>query len=437
VTDRNTQTFPPEFLWGTIQTAHAVEGGHFHSDWWRWEQRPGRIAFDETSQTAADHFMQYEGDFDRAAWMGLGMHGLGVEWSRVEPEPNRFDEEALEHYVAMAQALTDRDIEPLVVLHHGTLPAWLADRDGWHGPEAVEAFMRYAKRVAATLAPHTCRWLPLAEPMQQVSLSYLTGQWPPQQPGPLRAFRALRNLARSHAAAYRAIREVRDDAEVGFGMRARHLTPHDSDTAWDLRMAHRESRRSNRLLLDLLTEGRWPRPMRAEMDLAGCVDFIVAAYGGAERIRFSTRHPRSLFAQTVDANGKPRMPGEGDPDPEGLRGLLSALGVYDLPVFVSCGVATEDDGERRRYLLDHIAVLQEARESGVDVRGLLYRSLLDGFEWTRGYTARYGLVHVDRASLARTPNESAYMYKAIIEAGSISPGIAAKHCPNWRPANER
>lgn len=439
---------PTAFLWGTSLAAHQVEGDNYHSNWWRWEQRPGRIRDGSTSQTGAGHYERFEADFEMARLLGCRALLFSLEWSRIEPREGHFDAEALKHYAAVFDALKRHELEPMCVLRHGTTPLWFAERYGWSHRKAAECFARYAKCVAENFGPLCRWWIPVFEPMFEVAAAYLEGVWPPdrlgqsQKPflrllGVCRAPAALQNLARAHAAAYHIIHAQRPDALVGVSVRGRLLDPLDDRSAWDVRTARREHHRANHLLVRVLIHGRRSFPIGAEPLLKGTADFIGVSYYGKETVRFTVCHPERLFALRTDSRGRPVPLSHVVAYPEGLRVILKELAEYGLPLVVTGnGIAAEDDALRCRYLLDHVAVLGRCLREGLNVRGYFHRSLLDGFEWEEGYALRYGLVHVDRETLARTPNPSAFLYKDICETGELRAGAVARFCPGWRDPEE-
>ena len=150
--------FPSDFTWGVATSAHQVEGGNTHSNWWAWEQEEGRIKEGHTSGRACDWWESAETDFDRAAEMGLNGLRLSIEWSRVEPRPGEFDGSALARYGEMVQGLRERGIEPMVTLHHFTDPQWLAEQGGWENRETIGLFARFARRVVEALGQHCDLW---------------------------------------------------------------------------------------------------------------------------------------------------------------------------------------------------------------------------------------------------------------------------------------
>mgnify|MGYP000844176951 FL=1 len=424
--------FPPEFLWGATLSAHAVEGGHFASDWWRWEQRSGRIADGTTSQTGCAHAARFREDIALARKLGLNALLVSLEWSRLEPREDDPDSEALAHYREVLETMAAEGLEPVVALHETTLPEWFASKGGWLRADAAHLFSRYASRVGEALGGMSRYWVPMLTPVGTVRMAYLTGLWPPGRRNLLAGWKALRHMARGHAAAYRALREHAPEALIGASVPGEIVRPSDDTRPWDLRVARWEQALSNTVWPAALTSGRWPRPLGTDRTLAGTVDFVGISYSGVRRVRF--RPGRGGCALQVNAEGGRAAPHDGEPDADGLAAVLRDVAGFGKPLMVlGNGLATGDDGARRHYLLDHVAALQSAVEAGMDVRGYMYRSLLDGFEWDRGYSARYGLVHVGGGSMARTPNTSAYLYKDIAASGGIRKGALARYCPDWDP----
>lgn len=417
-------------MWAATLSAHAVEGGAYDTDWWRWEQRPGRIADGSTSKAAAGHFERFRDDFALAAKLGIRALLLSVEWGRIEPEDGRFDPAALDHYTRVFETLAGLGVEPLCVLFDGALPAWFAQRGGWLAPDAPAVFARYAAAVADALGDRVRRWIPAAAPMEAASMGYLEGRRPPGRRSLFGAARAVAGLICAQAAAYRAIRDRRADAEVGLWLDARRCVPFDEESAWDLRAARWEHARWNRILPDALAAGRLPFPSRRRFE-AGAFDFLAVSWAGLRRIQFRPGRPATLLARRVDARGRAVGLYHEEPDAEALRGALAELAAYGKPMFVVAGWAVEDS-RRCALMLDHIEAVRRALDDGLDIRGYLHRSLLDGFEWERGHSARYGLIHVEHGTSARTPNPSAYLYKDICETGALRRGAVARYCPGRR-----
>lgn len=417
------QPFPQSFLWGATLSAHQVEGANYASDWWRFEQRPGRIAGNATSQRAAGHYERFAADFKLARDFGLNSLLFSIEWSRIEPEEGQFDETAIDHYTQVFTTLRELSIEPLCALQHVTLPRWFP---GWYQPGAPGLFTRYARLAAERWGPLCRRWIPIHEPVHWITMACIDRLWPSEGRGPVNARRALLNMARAHAAAYGAFHGARADVEVGASIRARVCLPADDRSAWDLRAARAEQYRANQLWPRLLVTGRAPASWRRLSDVSGTIDFLGVAYYGRERVQFNPLAPTRRFRRIIDS--------EPQTHPAGLLEVLTDTKGLGLPMYITGnGTPAQNDLTRARFLLDHIDILRKTLDIGVDVLGYYHKSLLDGFEWLDGYSKRFGLMHVDWSSLTRTPNPSAFLYKELCQTGTIHKGAVIRFAPNWSP----
>src|SRR5512143_234568 len=172
-----TYTFPRGFLWGTASAAHQVEGNNTNNQWWAWEQA-GHTA--GTSGPACDWWSgRWREDFDRAAETGQNTHRLSVEWSRIQPEPDQWDESALEHYRLMLQGLHQRGLTPMVTLHHFTHPLWLTELGAWETQAVVPLFERFVRKTVEALKEYCTLWCTINEPNAYAGLGYVTGAMPP------------------------------------------------------------------------------------------------------------------------------------------------------------------------------------------------------------------------------------------------------------------
>ncbi len=159
-------SFPRGFLWGTASSGYQVEGDNLTSDWTEWEKQPGRIVEGQRSGRACDWWTgdRWKEDFDNAAADGHRTHRLSVEWSRIEPEPGKWNADALDHYRRIVAGLKDRGMEPMVTLHHFVNPAWLGAHGGWETPAIVPLFEAYTRKVVAALRDHVKLWCTINEP---------------------------------------------------------------------------------------------------------------------------------------------------------------------------------------------------------------------------------------------------------------------------------
>lgn len=390
--------FPERFLWGASTSAHQVEGGNVNSDWWAWEQS-GRVA--EKSGRACDSWNRWREDLDLAASLGLSAFRLSVEWARVEPEPGRFDDDALAHYAEVVRGIHERGMQSVVVLWHFTHPAWFsADGAPWLRRDAAAAFGRYAHRVAEALGEHVDLWATINEANTYVDHAFVIGEWPPGRRGDrLTALRSYAGLARAHRAARAAIRDVCGPAaKVGLT----HVMPwvHRAAGSW----------------------GSWPRQrfyqwqaVHAFLDqVQGDIDWLGVQYYYDTPIRLTG---------IDDADDDPPRTDMGwRIYPEGLyRALHETWRRYRVPIIVSeNGLADAADAQRGRFLLDHLAWMHRAIGEGVPVLGYLHWSIMDNFEWAHGFGPRFGLAEMDYETMARTPRPSARLYEQIARTNRIT-----------------
>jgi beta-glucosidase len=437
--DPDRLAFPPGFLWGTATAAHQVEGDNTRSDWWEWEQTPGRIRDGSSSGAACDQWRRYDSDFDLARGLWQNAHRFSVEWSRIEPAEGVFDAGALDHYRRVLVALRERGLEPLVTLHHFTNPLWLSRIGGWLNPQAPERFRRFVGEVVGALGDLVTWWATINEPVGYAYQSYLLGDWPPGRRSPVLAWRVLAAMARGHALAYREIHQRRPDARVGIVTYMRVFDPSRPRHPLDRAYAWLPDWVANRAYFSCLRDGRMRPPlgffgrMRAAVDSQ---DYLGVNYYGRDMIEFDSRRPRTGFFHHFQPPGAElSLPGWGEVYPEGLYRLLMRLKPLGKPMLITeNGIPDNSDAQRPRFLLTHLAALHRAMRDGAPVLGYFHWSLIDNFEWAEGYGARFGLVSVDPKSQERRVKRSGELYAEICRAGAITRDMVVRYAPEALPA---
>src|SRR3990170_1509523 len=218
--------FPPRFLWGTATSSHQVEGNNTNNNWWAWEQVPGNIIGDQKSGLACDWWGgRWQEDFERAEGAYQNAHRLSIEWSRVQPAADRWDESALDYYRQMMQALQERDMTPLVTLHHFTDPIWVTELGGWENPRIFELFEAYTLKVVEALKEYVSLWVTINEPNVLAVIGHLFGAFPPGKDSFPLVFRVIENLIRAHAVSFTAIHSLQPHASVGIALNYRGFKP--------------------------------------------------------------------------------------------------------------------------------------------------------------------------------------------------------------------
>lgn len=425
--EKNILVFPKGFLWGSATSAYQVEGG-IVNDWSEWEKaNADRLAglkdywqpwqlemFPEImkretylSGRAADHYHLYKADFDLAERLGHNAHRLSLEWSRIQPEEGKFNQEEIEHYRAVLKDLKRRGITVFLTIWHWTNPLWVRDQGGWENKKTVADFEKYVERVAAEYKDLVDFWQPLNEPGTFIGLGYVQGSFPPQVQSFWRANRAFRNLMEAYRRSYRAIKRARSEAQVGMSHYAVYNIPY-------------KNKLINRLLVKPID---YIRNWRFLDSIDKTNDFIGIQFYHTDNLnitwppkfgrgRWGVMELKNPHKDVTDMNW--------DIYPEGLYHLIKRAAKYGKPIYITeNGLADARDRKRERFISEHLAQVHRALTEGAPVKGYFYWSLLDNFEWDKGYWPRFGLVRVDYATLERTIRPSALAYADICKNNRI------------------
>ena len=400
--------FPECFLWGAATSAHQVEGNN-HNDWTEWEKENAQRLSKESggkyppenyiSGKACDHYNRYEEDFDLARRLGHNAHRFSIEWSRIEPEEGKFDDKEIEHYRDVIRALRARGIEPFVTLWHWANPLWIRDIGGWENPKTIDYFLRYAGKIAQALDIKS--WITINEPSVYAGASYLFGQFPPNVKNWIRSNRVLKNLFEAHCKCYDFLhRYYGNSITVGLSHNLHYHKP-----------------RHGKNLLDWLAVFfvNYIRDTRQLRLTQGKEDFIGLNYYYLDMIQFVFGGGRFGIADINNPNHwKSDMGWE--IFPEGIYHVLKDLKKYNKPIYITeNGVADAKDIHREKFIKEHLRWVHKAISKGVDVRGYFYWSLLDNFEWDKGFWPRFGLVEMDYKTMERRVRPSAYEYAKIVK----------------------
>lgn len=428
-------TFPRDFLWGTATASYQVEGNNRNSDWWDWEQEPGHILENQRSGLACNWWENAEADLDRAAEMGTNAHRLSVEWSRIEPEPSVFDRAALDRYREIVQGMVDRGIDPMVTLHHFSNPLWLVEKGDFNSNIIVEYFQRYTDRVVDALGDLVNKWITINEPIVYLYSRYLLTDFPQSERSGFWGGReAVRQMLRCHAAAYHTIKEKHPEAQVGVAKNMPIIEATPKNNRLDRWWATRLSRMYNDAWLNAVADGRlrWPFGRGRIENLAGSYDFIGINYYTRFYVKFPPRKEvieREWGPEAVVSDGD-----YGEIYPYGLYRVIRQVLRYKKPIYITeNGLPDCEDKYRSGFILDHLRQIWHAISWCYPVMGYYHWSLIDNFEWDRGWTQRFGLIAMDQETQERAWRPSAHLYQEICQSYSISSDMAEKYAPDMLP----
>lgn len=345
------------------------------------------------------HYRRYEEDLDLARDIGLTAFRFALEWARIEPEPGRYDDDAISHYRAVAQACRDRGMTPFVTMWHFTLPRWGEALGGWASEAVVAAFVRLASLVADRLGDVVTFWATLCEPETYAMMTALpviprADRWLDYRRGVLPFVRVRRNLVAAHRGAYRAVKSQAPDLQVGITLNLVHYD------GWPDPIS-----RAVRQLMWRTTNGYFaPR-------VAGTADWLGVQTYFHCRVKLAPF--RNEFARRSDLGWELY--------PEGHAAVLRELARFGKPIYVTeSGLADRHDRHRAWYLAESLRSIAGAIDDGVDCRGYFHWTLTDNFEWDKGWWPRFGLIEIDReADMRRIPRASARAYAEIIRTRQV------------------
>lgn len=426
-------TFPAAFVWGVATSAFQVEGAtradeRGPSIWDTFAARPGTIADDSTANRACDHYHLVERDLDLLQSLGVTSYRFSVAWPRVMPRGRgAVNTEGLGFYDRLVDGLAARGIQAVATLYHWDLPQALQDDGGWENRDSAEWFADYAAVLAGSLGDRVTRWLTINEAKVIAQQGYETGRFAPGMTDPVASGRVIHHLGLAHGRAVRALRAAAPKAAVGPCLQLAPCYPVDDSTE-ARQAADRADVTENTLYLDPVLRGSYPA------GLSGAAPEVARGVEAATRAG-----DLDVIAADVDFVGvnyySPQVLGPGGPVtrypvsssgwqqvyPRGLTDVLLRLHrEYGSPEVVVTENGVPDaqgeglhDPSRIAFLHDHLLAVHEAISAGAQLRGFHAWSLMDNFEWSAGYTQRWGLVHVDFDTLERTPKDSARWYREV------------------------
>lgn len=407
-------------LLGTATAATQIEGGDKNNNWYRFAKE-GKVYDGTSPERADDHYNRWREDIDLMAEMGLEIYRFGIEWSRIEPEQNNFDESALLHYREEIEYMRARGIRPMLTLHHFTNPLWFEDMGAFSNKDSVDIFLRFAERVIDYLGDIVDDYITINEPNVYNLNSFFYGVWPPEHKSLREFVNVFSNMTAAHVKAYNMIHEKRakmgksrGETLVSFANHLRVFEPENKNNLW-----HKFSAKFMQYMFqDAITEammtGRCKFPVRKRKGVkAGkYYDFI--------GINYYSRSTASGIADGVREDAYHNDLGW-EIYHEGLITLANRLTEKygrEYPVFITeNGTCDNTDSFRSRFIYDQLKLISETENR---IERYYHWSFTDNFEWREGEVARFGIVHVDYETQKRTVKDSGKFYSSIIKNKGVT-----------------
>ncbi len=426
---------PENFYLGTATAALQIEGGDINNTWLRWCRQAGRIKDGSDCRVADDHWNRVREDIGIMKKLNVTAYRMGLEWSRIQPDEDSFDRDALEHYRDEISQLKKAGIQPLITLHHFSNPIWMEDSGGWTDESSVHRFERYAEVAARYFGDIASDWVTINEPNVYLLFGYVAGTWPPGGHSIIKYMQGARNMIRAHIAAYRKIHEVRKamghgDTKVGVAHHLRVFEP-KRGTAGERLAAFLQNRLFHEIFITGMSEGRYILPIGAgyPMGRGNYQDFLGINYYTREMVSFDITKPGQMFGDISTREGAPVNDLGWELYPEGLyRFCEKYYRRFRVPIYITeNGTADAADRFRTKYIYDHLLQVSRLIAAGVDVQRYYHWSFMDNFEWAEGLEPRFGLVAVDYTTQKRTIRESGKFYAELCKHRGVTEGMIRKY----------
>lgn len=455
--------FPDQFTWGMATSSYQIEGAHNAdgkgpSIWDAFSRIPGRILGGDTGDLACDHYHRFRDDVKLMASLGVPAYRFSISWPRVLPTGRGTGNPAgIKFYSDLIDALLEHGIEPWVTLYHWDLPLALQmENDGWLNPQIADDFTAYAKLCFSSLGDRVKKWITFNEPWVISLLGHGQGIFAPGRKSTSEPYLAAHNILRAHAKTVQCFRTEfhHQNGKIGITNNCDWRAPL-TDSPADQAAAQRAVEFFLGWFADpIFKSGDYPPVMRELVGdrlpvftpeestaLLGSADFFGLNHYTAAYAAESSANPEQTTEEGISAD--PQITLSTDPAwkitdiqwpivPWGCKNLLQWIAnrYNNPPIFITeNGCAMNDqvsadgrvyDKDRISFYHDYLTACHEAIQSGVNLRGYFAWSFMDNMEWVSGYRFRFGLVHVDRETLARTPKSSALWFSQVIQTNELA-----------------
>lgn len=395
--------FPSNFLWGVSLSAYQHEGQNTNSDWHLWEKDKGL----ESCGLSCDHYHLFDQDFQLAKGLNLNALRFSIEWARVCPHQDVFSQKEIEHYSQVLQSLHKHNLKPVVTLHHFTNPLWFVDQGGWLKSSNIDHFLEYLRRIVETNKDSVDTWLIFNEPMVYIYQGFVAGWWPPGIKSLSQARKTLANILSAYSLGYEEIKRIYGKNAVSVSL-AKNIRVFSACSkgiiALNSLACFLRSRYFNWEVINHLIK-------KKQLDFIGlnyyCKEYDRAeGFLGAEcRHKF---HPerKNYLGWYIS--------------PEAFYDVLISLKKLNLPIIITeNGTPESQDKFYQQYLITHLREVARAISDGVKLEGYFWWSLLDNFEWDKGFGPRFGLFEVDYKTLKRIPRDFSNSYARIVSENKL------------------
>jgi beta-glucosidase len=438
--------FGDNFKWGVSTAAYQIEGGHNidgkgPSVWDDFSQKKKKISNGENGNIACDFYHRYADDIALIYKLNIPHYRFSISWSRILPHGvGAVNNKGIDFYNRVIDFCLELGIEPWITLYHWDLPLELQQKGGWANREVIHWFSYFVDCCIKNFGDRIKHWMVLNEPMVFTGAGYFLGVHAPGKKGLSSFLAAAHHAALCQAEGGRIIKSLRSDCKVGTTFSYSHIEPYRKDNEKDIRAAVKVDALLNRMFIEPLLGLGYPTKdvkimerierfmyPHDEKKLAFDMDFIGLQNYTRELVGYAPLMP---FVQAKIIKASKRnvqhtlMDWEIHPPCiyHALKRYNNYKGIKEI-IVTENGAAFHDnyedgkvnDGERVKYLQDHIAQVLRAKQEGVKVTGYFVWTLMDNFEWAEGFYPRFGLVYVDFSTQQRIVKNSGRWYSQFLK----------------------
>ena len=415
----HTLSFPLGFKWGVADSAYQTEGSAYsggkqcQNNWTAFEQARNAqgnsyIANGDCAGSACDRWNKMQEDVALIKASGFTIYRFSIEWSKLEPQEGVFDSDVMQHYIDFVDELRKNDIEPVIMLFHHAWPLWFDAKGAFERAENIADFVEFSEYIFEKLHEKVKIWMTINEPTGYAFEGYFRGNYPPCKKSLPLAGRVLRNFLDAHIAVYNAFKKHDHSVEVGYAKIVQPLDPYNPWNPIERLIAGIFDNLMNDVDLYYFKTGifNWSVPGQSLVystnpEAVGALDFIGVNYYSHTSIKMHYRL-HNIIAPAIHPHEKITSYGQAI-YPEGLYRSIQKCATLQKPMYVAeNGVADNTDELKQLFIKQHLHAVSKACTDGYDVRGYFYWTLLDNFEWCKGYTQKFGLYAVDRTTQERT-----------------------------------
>jgi beta-glucosidase len=435
--------FGKNFQWGVAIAAAQNEGaadlyGKGLSIWDVYARKSGKVKGNHSPAIACDFYHRYKDDLLLVKALGFSVFRFSISWARIMPDGiGKINKEGIDFYHRVIDECLQLGLTPYVTLYHWDLPYELQKKGGWMNYFINKWFSRYVTVCAKAFGDKVKNWIILNEPFGFTSLGYMLGKHAPGKRGLSNFLPAIHHAALAQAEGGHIIRQLVPHANIGTTFSFSEIIPY-SKRQEDIEAANRIDVLMNRLFIEPTLGKSYPREdnfkfiEKLEMHNKAWkyidrfkfdFDFIGLQYYFPVVVRYNSLIP---IVQASDVKAKSRkvpytaMGWEINADSfyNIIKKIAAYSGVKKI-IITENGAAFKDelkngvinDADRIAYFQQHLQAVLKAKKEGINIRGYFAWTLTDNFEWSEGYDARFGLVHIDFKTQLRTIKNSGYWFR--------------------------